>query len=543
MEDDLSNRRGTWSTIALLLLVGLLAGSAAGQQRYLRCRITYCTTAHIYMDAGTAEGFAIGDTLSITRGDTSVGGVVITGIATHSAVARPIDVRRTPRIGDHGMIAKDVTAPPPPTAAVDTSMIIASPSLELPATGLQEHRTTVLSGRIAVQFTGLSAEDSRLTIAQPSLVAQVRLEDLAGTGMVVSLRGSGSYDKAGPYLRYGDSAHTRTDLREFSIALDQPGSVLGFSAGRFISRYVSGVGAIDGGEAFLRIGPFTAGGLAGGGVQSRVLGYGKAQRFAGGFLGYHAGTSLVDAYDASVAYVRQTVGGELDRAFLSIQNAIAMGSHLSAYGTVDVELKTMTNGVISSQPTLSSLLFFVNYVPMSWLSTNVGYDGTRSVYLFESMKGVSDSLFHEAMRQGFRVNGTARLGMGYTLTAELGINSRGGGGGSSHTIGAGLRVTDIFSTRVFGSARFRTVSGAFLDGTQWSFAVGRNIGRQIDALLQYETRSYSVGGSVQRYTTQTFSGSANMWLSRTLYSMVSADYILDPTMNGFRYFLELGYRF
>jgi hypothetical protein len=47
----------------------------------------------------------------------------------------------------------------------------------------------------------------------------------------------------------------------------------------------------------------------------------------------------------------------------------------------------------------------------------------------------------------------------------------------------------------------------------------------------------------QTYTTQTFSGNANFWISRNLYGTLGADYVLDNTMNGFQYFLECGYRF
>jgi hypothetical protein len=525
----------------VLLLAISVAGAA--QQRAIRCHVTYCTSAQIYLDGGREEGLTVGDTLAITRGDTIVGTAVITGIASHSTVSRPMTLLRAPRIGDLATATREsctqaaTLLAPDSTQSASRSPVQLQPDLKKP---LEEN---VLAGRVAFQFNGQRAEDARLNISQPALYAHMRLGNVGGTGMSLALYGREYYDIGGPYLRYGDSTHSRFDLSELSLGIDRQEGGLGFSAGRFVSRFVTSIGALDGGELFVREGRFTAGAIAGAGVQSRVMGIGGNQRSVGGFLAYHQGESFLDSYDASVAYVRQTVGGNLDRAFLSVQNSIAMGGNLNAYGSADVELREMTNGVIASRPFLSSILVFVNYVPTPWLSTNFGFDGTRSVYLFESMKGISDSLFHEALQQGFRFNGTLRLGLGYTLTTEASVSSHAIDGGSSHALGAGIRVTDIFSSRVFGSFRFRTVGGSFLSGSQLTAGLGRSFLQRLDITLQYDSRSYTVDRLKQTYTTQTFSGNANLWLSRNLYGMFGADYMLDNTMNGLHYFLECGYRF
>jgi hypothetical protein len=65
----------------------------------------------------------------------------------------------------------------------------------------------------------------------------------------------------------------------------------------------------------------------------------------------------------------------------------------------------------------------------------------------------------------------------------------------------------------------------------------------VDILLHYDSRSYTVDRLKQTYTTQTFSGNADLWISRHLYGALGADYVLDNTMNGFHYFLECGFRF
>ena len=527
--------------VGVLLLVAISAGDG-GQGHSIRCRVTYFTSAQVYFDGGKEEGLSVGDTLLIARNDTSVGTAVITAISSHSSVGRPLISLLPPRIGDAGtLMNEEAERVLPPTVHDSTT---ASPLPPTPPPDAERKPgENVIAGRVAFQYNGQVAEDSRLNINQPSLYAHMRLENLEGTGLALSLYGREYYDAGGPYLRYGDSTHSRFDLSELSLGFDRQTSPLGFSAGRFISRYVTGAGALDGGELLVRQGRFTLGALAGTGVRSRVMGIGGNQMSVGGFLAYHQGESFFDSYDASAAYIRQTVGRNLDREFLSVQNSLALGTDFSAYGSADVELKEMTGGVISRHPFVSSLLLFVNYVPASWLSTNFGYDGTRSVYLFESMKSVSDSLFHEALSHGFRLNGTVRLGTSYMLTGEASVRANAVDGGSSHTMGAGIRVTDIFSSRVFGGLRYRNVGGSMLSGSQSTIELGRNFSQRLDVQLQYDSRSYSVDLLKQTYTTQTFSGNANFWISRTLYGTLGADYVRDNTMNGFHYFLECGYRF
>ena len=245
--------------IQSVLLTGLLffvpiTACTAEQQRAIHCRVTYCTTAQIYFDGGKEEGLSIGDTLTIARGDTSVGSAVITGVSSHSSVGRALISHLTTRIGDTGTFMKEGTMPPIPAAVGDsTTVALAASPPSSPGIG-RTPSENVLTGRVAFQYTGQIAEDSRLNISQPALYAHVRLENLAGSGMSLSLYGREYYDIGGPYLRYGDSAHSRLDVSELSLGFDRQTAAVGFSAGRFISRYVTGIGVLDGGEVFLRQG-------------------------------------------------------------------------------------------------------------------------------------------------------------------------------------------------------------------------------------------------------------------------------------------------
>jgi len=54
----------------------------------------------------------------------------------------------------------------------------------------------VLAGRVAFQYNGQVAEDSRLNINQPSLYAHVKLENWRGQGMSLSSTGGSTMTQA-----------------------------------------------------------------------------------------------------------------------------------------------------------------------------------------------------------------------------------------------------------------------------------------------------------------------------------------------------------
>ena len=92
--------------------------------------------------------------------------------------------------------------------------------------------------------------------------------------MALSFAGREYYEMTDAYARYGDSVRSRFDMYQFQVERDRPGDWFGFSAGRMVSRYVSGLGTFDGGQFFLRQGAFTSGVMIGKGIEGRALGTG-----------------------------------------------------------------------------------------------------------------------------------------------------------------------------------------------------------------------------------------------------------------------------
>jgi hypothetical protein len=366
------------------------------------------------------------------------------------------------------------------------------------------------------------------------------MQNVLGTGMTLTFNAREYYDLSGAYARYGDSVRSRFDMYQFRLERNQPGDWIGFSAGRIASQYVSGFGTVDGGQVFLRQGAFTTGALVGKGIQGRALGIGGNETKAAAFVGFCKDDRDLWYYDATVAYARQTVHGNLDRSFVYLQGSSSFGGSLIAFGNAEVDLNDIRNGQRVSALRLSNAMVYVNYYPNRWLSASLGYDGTRSVYLFETMKNIPDSLFNESIRHGFHARATLRPLPGISVTGSATFQVRQSDPRNARTLSGMVRFTNILATGFHAAASYTSITGVYLDGSEITYELEHFLFARGDLLLRYEIYAYSLTTISHAYRTQTLTAKLNWRFSRSLYSSAGGDYLIDETMNSTRIFVELG---
>ena len=214
------------------------------------------------------------------------------------------------------------------------------------------------------------------------------------------------------------------------------------------SRFVGGMGAFDGFEFYYRQNEFTVGVLGGAQVNDPVSVLSNTGTKGSLFLNYRTGQDIFHYYDGTLAYGRQMVSNKLDREFLYIQNTFAVDPTLSFYESSEIELDEMTNGVITPAFNFSNTNVSANYYPVEWFSANLGYDATRPVYLFETMKSTPDSLFDKNLLQGYRATVTFHLPLSMTLSEMATYRAKQDTMRDAHTITTALRITDIFDTEI-----------------------------------------------------------------------------------------------
>jgi len=101
-------------TLALLgMTVPPVARAAAAADPGVAPRIAvrYLSADHVYLDAGLAEGVAVGDTLTVARDGRAIATLVVVHAADHSASCTVVFAAEPVRAGDAVAAARGRTAP------------------------------------------------------------------------------------------------------------------------------------------------------------------------------------------------------------------------------------------------------------------------------------------------------------------------------------------------------------------------------------------------------------------------------------------------
>ena len=539
----MTNARAGTRLLALILPWAVCVAMASPQRTDgVRMQVTYVTAEQVYFNAGEEEGVSPGDTVAVYRLTTELGRVVIAQVAGHSSVARFSAAKISCVAGDIGILVRkgSITANPLVTK-VDTSAG-PNPTIESVVSGVPPSAPVenTIHGRVALQYIGEVADDSRLNIQEPGLSANIVVGNLAGTAMSLSLDARGIADLTAGYYQFGTTNKTRLNVYGLKLSLDRPENHFGFAAGRMSSQYVSSLGLIDGGQVIARESGLVGGIIAGRAVGQSALGIEGSQTKSALFVGYEDLEGASSSLEGTIAYARQTLRGNLDRQFMALQGSAFLGDAIQAFGNAELELNGIQNGVRTSTSSLSNASLFINYSYAWWLSTSLSYDESRSVYLFETMRSIPDSLFDEALQHGFRLSVTTRITKHLSFTGAAGYRYRSGDPRPSHTLTGSMRAYDMFETGINATIRYSNALSPFLSGNDATVELDRVFFQTLDLTARYNHYAFGFEVLHQVYLTQTFSLDAKYRFSRSLYGLMRGDYIPDNTMNSIRVQLEIG---
>lgn len=511
----------------------------------LRYAVSYVAASTVYINAGREGNLAVGDTVTIVRGAERIGSVVIAAVSKRSSSASIITQSLPIIAGDAAVIEKVVNAPPPPPPVIaldvkDTMSSAVSVPLIPPSSAREEN---IVSGRAGIQYIGALAEDPKLNLSQPSVLLRLNVQNLYGTGLVFSMYGRSYYDISDIYSRYGGSERLKHRLFDLSLQTNDPASDIGYGIGRLSSEFVGGMGTFDGGQFYVRQGNITAGFLTGAKVQERGLQVDGEEMKGAFFINMKTGPDILHQYNGTLAYGRQMVQGRLDREFLYLQHFVMVGPELSIYESSEIELNDINGGVKARTFKFSNTFLSVNYYPADWVSTNVGFDGSRSIYLFESMKSFSDTLLDKNIMQGYRAGATFRLPYFMSLSANLSYRTKKGDARDARTLSGSYRISDILGSEIGAGIRYADIIGVYSNGKNLTVDADKTLFYALSLSLRYDYYQYTILSLKQTYTTHTATVNSSYRFSKRLYSSLAVDGIIDNTMNSLRVYAEVGVRF
>ena len=538
----MTSRMQYWRNALLVgFLAILLAGSAFAQDVLeTRLPVTYVSVALIYVDGGRDKGVAVGDTLYASHGK-----LLVDAVARASTAAHLLDSTVVVAVGDFLILKKK--APilvqnqiRQDTAVSKTGATLKSVNLSPPEAPSNQNR---VSGRVALQYIGVFSSDSRLDFNQPTLLTRLEVENLYGSGVRFSMYGRTYYNMSDNYKRNGDSSRLQFRPYEFLLENGDPNASFGYMVGRATSRYVSGLGTFDGGQMYYHQGSYTVGAIFGATVEDRDMSIDGDDKKGALFFNYRWLKDFSRQYEGTIAYARILKESHLDREFVYLQNSASLSQSLSFYQSSEFDLQAIDHGIRSSTFRMTNTFATMNVTPIQWLSLNLGYDASRSIYLFETMKSLPDTLFDNNLLHGYRLNFSVRLPASVTVGGTATYRSQSGDSRTSRTISGYGRISNLLQTELNGSVRYASISGIFSDGKDLTIDVDRTLFTLLSVSLRYDRYAYTLLRTDQRYLTSTLTLNASGRLSRSLYSVLAVDRVWDSFGDSYRLYAEMGLRF
>ena len=516
----------------------------AQEKKEFRFSVSYVASSIVYVDAGREQNISIGDSLIVYRDSTEIAKILVTAVSRKSTAAQIISELFTIKVGDVVKIEKiillDVLSATDTLTKKKSEALLTEGKIE---PKILESNENIFSGRVSFQYSGSFAEDSRFNLNQPSVLIRMDGRNLYGTGITFSMYGRTFYDLSKNYNRYGETSRTKMRMYEFLVEHNLPDNNSGYGIGRMTSRYVGGLGTFDGLHYFRREGNFTAGVLLGARVQDRTMAIDGDDKKGALFLNYHYAPDFTNQYDGTIAYGKQLMESKLDREFIYIQNSATINQNISIYESTEIELNDISNGKRKNAFKLSNTFLSVNYYPNNWLTTNFGFDATRSVYLFETMKEIPDTLFDKNLMYGYRANATVRLPYFISISGNVHWMTKKEDSRDAKNFSSTFRINDILSSGINFGARYANITGIFSDGNNFTLDLDKTFFYNLSVTLRYDNYKYKILTQNQNYLTQTGSVNLHYRFTKSFYSTLTVDKIFDTTMNSLRVFIEAGIRF
>ncbi len=497
----------------------------------VRGHVTFVSSASAYLDVGKDRGAAPGDSVVFIRGGQVQAEGTITAVSSGSSVV-PVKGDGLIRVGDSVLVRHQrpaVNAEQSAATLTRTTQAFLAPR--------------AVTGRVALQYIGAGSVKEGISTSQPAMVLLLNIPALFESGLSMRFHGRTARDFSRERFSGREGSRTSTRIYELAFASDAPGRTFGFSFGRVMSRYVSGLGSFDGAELLVRKGNLTAGLVGGFQPDLRTSGIDGRRQTVAIFGNMTWSARDRTGGDVTLAYGRQMFKGKLDRDYAYIQSSTRIGETLSLFQSTEVDVTGMEGEVRTEKFRLTNTFFTLSYGPTPWLNIDGGYDATRTVYYLESMNIRSDTLMDNSIRQGLRAGVSVRLPLRLRVGGRMYVRSATGDLRASRTIIGMAGMSDIGRTGISTNVQLAGITGIYAEGTNLSARLNYMSGAGLNIDLGIERYAYTLVRTGEQSRTLTASVSVQSLIAQRWYLLGGFDQIWEDGIPFQRIFAEVGVRF
>jgi len=470
---------------AILACMALLAPAVrAAPAGAATARVTYLAGSAVYIEAGRAEGIAVGDTLVVERDSAVVTSIRVTYLSTHRASCEALPGGGSPQVGDtvrftphpragtpSALAGASAPSPPasaplpsppasaplpsPPAGAPPSSVVAPGPApAPPPDSPARRSARRPLAGRIGLRYLAAQSREAG-DFGQAGLDLWLQGHNVGQNPIDLTIDARSRHTRRDPLTDAGETeAATRIYRMAATVHDDQSRRRL--TIGRQSSPALGAVSLFDGVLAETRGERYGAGVFSGMQPAPGGLGFSREIVEYGGYFEWRQPPLAANRWSVVSGLVASTSYGENNRTFLFFQGYYGDArSSLSVAQELDFNFGWKE---AAGEPSVSLTSTFVSARTRVHpaLEISGGVDSRRNVRLY-SDRTTPESEFDMSHRQGAWAGGSIDVGRNVRLHGDARLH-RGGTSGSGHSWSAAAEASRMWPvlTRVRGRyARFR----------------------------------------------------------------------------------------
>jgi hypothetical protein len=500
-------------------------------------RISFISSEHVYVKFDNTKGIEKGDTLYFNQNNRYLPALVVKDLSSLSCICIPILKNQlvtgniiTGKIRKKEIPLEVISEKKPEALTINEVVLKENQQLK------KEKQKNDINGRISISsYTYLSAKFNNVQRLKYNV--SFRAEDIADTKLSTDVFMTFSQ-------RMGDRFSYSHDLKIYSLAVDYKiDSLSKITIGRKLNPGMANIGAVDGIQYEGQKKNFSYGALIGSRPDQGTYGFNPMLMQAGIFASHR-----LDKFNmhTTLAFFNQMNDWKTDRRYLYLQHSNQIVKNLNFFGSAEIDLYAVENGLSVTKPDLTGTYLSVRYKPLKNLSASVSYDARKNVYYYETYKNFADSIFDKETRQGFR------LQVLYLPFKNLTWNTFGGyrlpAGRDEASINTHSSLT--YSELPFIPGSSFTINGSYLStaalrGTIYGAELEKDfLSGKMNVSLQYEHVNYNFY-KINSVFIQNIAELALYWrINRQWMISSHGEFIVEPNLNYiYRVFLNLNYRF
>ena len=524
--------------LSILMIIPLRA-YAGNDPAY---QIRYFSADHIYINAGSADGLNVGDTVSVKRENKTVAELKVVYVSAHSSSCVPLqdDVK----LIEGDSIALNRKQPLPEAIDNTRAGVSETPGPAISSETHYKKPSSRLSGRISASYYGWDDKEiSNLDFSQPGFRLNMTVNDLWGSAYSLRVRTRTRQNRrVKSYSNNADQSSWLNTVYEFSIGKSDD-ELSGFRFGRVIPRRISGIGYIDGLVGQKRLsGSLMLGAFAGTQPQWQYASVQSSIQKYGFYLAYKNGDKKNIKLESTAALAAEYHSTTISREFVHLRNSLSKGRAIRLYQSADIDInRGWREGKSGSAVSLSNFYLSGRLGITKRINVGLSFDNRKRYWSYELIS-LADSLFDDLVRRGAKMSAEIRLPYSYRVSGNVGLRGRENVDDVSKSYSLNLNKTNLALLRINLSLNLAGFSNEYADGFNITYSLGKYFKRGDNLTLNYSIYSYDYTNSNTRRSSRAIAIRGSNLLSRRINAAWEFRQSSGDDIDGLAYFFELGYR-